>query len=107
MVPALFEATVRFFVPLRRTAAIRLSGTPQVPNPPERMTAPSKSFSIAASALATRLSIESDSSCIVARLFRGEGFLLFAQKGPASEEAGYSKSDSRSKDFHRAGHLQP
>src|ERR1019366_2614391 len=32
-----------------------------VPNPPERMTAPSKSFSIATSALATRLSIESGS----------------------------------------------
>ena len=61
MVPALFEATVRFFVPLRRTAAIRFSGMPQTPNPPERMTAPSKSFSIATSALATRLSIKSGS----------------------------------------------
>src|SRR5579864_1977763 len=60
MVPALFEATVRFFVPLRRTAAIRFSGTPHVPKPPERMTAPSNSLSIATSALATRLSIESD-----------------------------------------------
>src|SRR5579863_1115831 len=41
---------------------MRFSGTPHVPNPPARMVAPSKSFSIATSALATRLSIESGSS---------------------------------------------
>src|SRR5713101_8112192 len=55
--PALFETMVRSLVPLRRTAAIRLSGTPQRPKPPIRIVAPSKSFSMAASAPLTRLSI--------------------------------------------------
>jgi hypothetical protein len=30
----------------------------------------------------------------VARLFRGEGFLLATEKNPASEDAGYSKSNT-------------
>src|ERR1700687_4018313 len=56
-IPALFETMVRFFVPLRRTAAIKFSGMPHNPNPPIKIVAPSRSFSIARSALATRLSI--------------------------------------------------
>src|SRR5712664_1218305 len=57
--PALFEAMVRFLVPFLRTAAIRFSGIPHRPKPPIRIVAPSRSRSIAASALATRLSIYS------------------------------------------------
>src|SRR5258707_586329 len=38
---------------------MRFSGMPLVPNPPTRMVAPSNNFAIAASALATRLSIDS------------------------------------------------
>src|SRR5690242_14580106 len=55
--PALLETTVRFFVPARRTAAIRFSGIPQRPKPPIRMVAPSRRPSIAASAPLTRLSM--------------------------------------------------
>src|SRR5712692_8344005 len=55
--PALFETTVRFLHPLRRKAAIRFSGMPQTPNPPIRIMTPSRTCSIAVSALATRLSI--------------------------------------------------
>ena len=40
--PALFETTVRFFVPARRTAAIRFSGMPHSPKPPIRIVAPSR-----------------------------------------------------------------
>src|ERR1041385_1967360 len=57
--PALLETIVRFFVPLRRTAAIKFSGIPHSPNPPIRMVMPSRRFSIAASTEATRLSISS------------------------------------------------
>src|SRR2546426_439837 len=55
--PALLLTTVRFFVPLRRTAAMRFSGMPHKPKPPMRMVAPSVSFSMAASAEAMRLSM--------------------------------------------------
>src|ERR1700730_5736595 len=48
---------VRFLVPLRRTASIRCSGTPQSPKPPTKMVAPSVSLAMAASAEATRLSM--------------------------------------------------
>src|SRR5229473_7829782 len=56
-VPALLLATVRFFVPLRRRASIRCSGTPQRPKPPTRMVAPLVSLAMAASAEAMRLSM--------------------------------------------------
>src|SRR5712692_9926111 len=55
--PALFEATIRFLQPLRRSAAIRFSGMPQSPKPPIKMVAPSRTCSMAASAFVTRLSI--------------------------------------------------
>src|SRR6478752_1236222 len=57
MVPALLETQVKFLEPLRRVASIKFSGIPLVPNPPTRMVTPSDSLAIAASALATRLSI--------------------------------------------------
>src|SRR5713226_521808 len=50
---------VSFLVPLRRTASIRCSGTPQRPKPPTRMVAPSLSLAMAASAEAMRLSMVS------------------------------------------------
>src|SRR5712672_1810666 len=49
---------VRFLVPLRRTASMRCSGTPQRPKPPTKMVAPSPSFAMAASAEAMRLSMK-------------------------------------------------
>ncbi len=39
---------------------------------------------------------------IVARLFRGEGFLPFAENGPASEDAGYDKCGARITDINSA-----
>src|SRR5260370_23186475 len=56
-VPGLLEIAVRFFVPARRSAAIRFSGMPQTPKPPIRIEAPSGMRRTAASALATLLSI--------------------------------------------------
>src|SRR6266481_5669982 len=55
--PALLLTMVRSFTPLRRTAAIRFSGMPQSPKPPIRIVAPSRTFAMAASADAMRLSI--------------------------------------------------
>src|SRR5262249_47070453 len=55
--PALLLAIVRFFTPLRRTAAIRCSGIPHNPNPPIKIVAPSRNSPIAASAPLTRLSM--------------------------------------------------
>src|SRR5260370_30733389 len=48
---------VKFLVPLRRTAAMRLSGMPKRQKPRMRMVAPSWIFSMATSADAIRLSI--------------------------------------------------
>src|ERR1700684_173360 len=57
-VPGLLDATVRLFVPCRISALIKFSGTPQVPNAPIRIVAPSFTRPITASAFATRLSID-------------------------------------------------
>src|SRR3990170_7190344 len=59
--PALFEITVRFLIPFRRTAAIRFSGRPQRPKPPIMILAPSGMSRIAPSALATTLFIAAPS----------------------------------------------
>src|SRR5262245_37845168 len=55
--PALFETIVKFFVPLRSTAAIRFSGIPHSPKPPIRIVIPSLRFSMALSAEMMRLSM--------------------------------------------------
>src|SRR5712692_3379385 len=101
--PALLLTIVRFFVPLRRTAAIKFSGMPQRPKPPIRMVAPSLIFSMAASAEAMRLSI---------RCSEGFGEVYFIQRwsGKAhpqaagefveflgSVEAGFAFADGRSR----------
>ncbi|MNW09292.1 hypothetical protein D3C71_2062540 [compost metagenome] len=41
--PALFEITVRSFVPAARISGIRLSGLPDRPKPPDMMVMPSNS----------------------------------------------------------------
>src|SRR5580704_5456275 len=56
-VPGLFEIAVMFFVPARRSAAIKFSGMPQTPKPPIMIEAPSVMRLTATSALATVLSI--------------------------------------------------
>ena len=55
MVPQLLLITVRFFTPLRWIAAIRFSGFPHRPNPPDMITAPSCMSRMASSALPTTL----------------------------------------------------
>src|ERR1700730_3038284 len=57
-IPALLLTMVRFLVPLRRTAAIKLSGIPHNPNPPINMVTPSVNFSMAESAEEMRLSMK-------------------------------------------------
>src|ERR1700683_1838775 len=56
--PALLLTMVRFLDPLRRRAAIRLSGMPQSPNPPIRIVAPSWTLSMPASGDGISLSME-------------------------------------------------
>src|SRR2546430_11464404 len=72
---------VKSLVPFLFTAAIKFSGIPHKPKPPIRMVMPSRSFSIATSADAIRLSIcDSNSS----------GAL------PASKECTSQKHDAQS-----------
>ena len=53
--PQLLEMSVRFFTPLFGSAAIRFSGFPHRPNPPDIIVAPSGMSATASSALATTL----------------------------------------------------
>src|SRR5690349_15695537 len=89
--PALLLTMVRSFVPLRRTAAMRFSGMPHSPKPPMRMVAPSRSFSIPASAEAMRLSIPCSEAF-------GGSLLHSAQNsegGHTGHSCGRSRSDAR------------
>src|SRR4029453_2809422 len=55
LVPQLLEMSVRFFTPFLARAAMRFSGFPHRPNPPNITVAPSGISATAASALATTL----------------------------------------------------
>src|SRR5262249_40218966 len=61
--PALFETIVRFFAPLRCTAAMRFSGMPHRPKPPIRTVMPSLRLAMAASGEEMRLSMCKSLQC--------------------------------------------
>src|SRR5271169_1069826 len=71
--PTLLEMVVRFFTPLRAIAAIRFSGMPLSPKPPNMITAPSCTSRMASSALATTLFMISAFECINSAASTGRG----------------------------------